>query len=273
MYYGAYLKVMHLFVLGLHDLSKLLVGWRGLVFLGGMDIKQRYRRSSLGPFWITIATAVNVAGLALVFGTVFDIPLREYVPFLSCGLVLWSYLTTSIVEANDLFVNQRSILLESRFSPSYFIGRLLVRNFYIFCHNFLVLLAVMVIFSVGLSWTLILAILGIFIFTICIYFLCNVFAIFSTRFRDLPPIIASVLQLGFYVTPIIWSPSIMDGRHRVVFVELNPVFHLIEIVRGPMLGQVPEVTSYLVSIVLLLLLLIVNLLVVGRYRHRLSFWV
>lgn len=257
----------------LSDFLKALSFYRELSFLGVLDVKQRYRRSSLGPFWITVATALNVAGLAIVFGAVFQVPYREYVPYLACGLVLWSYLTTALLEASDLLVDQRHVILERRVSMFELMARLIFRNFYIFLHNFF-FLAMLTAFFIGFSvGKFALALVGIFLISIFTFFLGISISIIGARFRDLSPMLGSALQMGFYVTPIVWAPTVMLERGRSIIVNANPFYHLIELVRAPLLGEVPSWLSYLIVVIFSALAAICALFLIKRFGFRISYWV
>lgn len=256
----------------LQDLRNAFGFYKEIAFLGALDVKQRYRRSALGPVWITIATALNIAGLAIVFGTVFQAPLRDYVPYLACGIVLWSYFTTLFLEASDLLLEQRQNILERRISFFELSGRLLFRNFYIFLHNYVFLLALIVIFQKFSFGAFILSAIGFILVSVCMFFVSIIFSIMGARFRDLTPIVSSFLQMGFYFTPIVWEPALMEERGRSIMVDANPFYHLIQTVRGPMLGDDLPVLSYVVVIALIVMLAPLSVYFIHRYGPRVSYW-
>jgi lipopolysaccharide transport system permease protein len=247
--------------------------FREISFLGVLDVKQRYRRSTLGPFWITIATSVNIAGLAIVFGAVFQVPYAEYVPFLCCGLVIWSFLTTSFTEASDLLVEQREQILERRVSLYELVGRLAMRNVYISLHNFIVLFVVLLIFVEIHIFNIILSAVGFCLLSCFIFFSSVSISIIGARFRDLTPIVTSLLQMGFYVTPIVWSPEIMVERGRAIIVNVNPFYHFIEIIRSPLLGSSVLYSSYIFVLVVTIVSACSAFLLVDKYQNRVSYWV
>lgn len=246
---------------------------REIAFLGALDVKQRYRRSTLGPFWITIATGLNVAGLTLVFGAVFQSPFAEYVPFLACGLILWSYLSMSLTEAAELLVSQREAILERSVSLFELAGRFIIRNIYIAAHSFVIVIIVLLVFQKFNLFGFFVALLGLFIVTLFIYFSSICIALVGARYRDLSPILVSLLQMLFYLTPIVWAPDVMIERGRSVVVVFNPFYHLIEVVRAPLLGGAASISSVVVAILMTLLSALVAFWLVKTYKKRISYWV
>jgi len=93
----------------------------------------------------------------------------------------------------------------------------------------------------------------------------------SARFRDIPQLIGSFVQIVFFVTPIFWTPDLLKGRTFVL--DINPFYHLLEIVRGPLLGTIPSIENYFA----VALVTFVNAVIAGaifiRFRARISYWV
>jgi lipopolysaccharide transport system permease protein len=96
----------------------------------------------------------------------------------------------------------------------------------------------------------------------------------GARFRDIPPIIGSIVQIAFYLTPIMWAPSMLAHRGiALVFVTWNPIFALLEIIRGPLLGQAIEPRSWLVAILYSIVICAIAGYVFIRARPRIAYWV
>jgi ABC-2 type transport system permease protein/lipopolysaccharide transport system permease protein len=92
----------------------------------------------------------------------------------------------------------------------------------------------------------------------------------SARFRDIPQAITSSMQIVFFVTPILWKPELLSDR-RVV--DFNPLFHLIEVARAPLLGHVPPLNSWLAVLLITSVNVVVSVAMFARYRSRISYWV
>ena len=91
------------------------------------------------------------------------------------------------------------------------------------------------------------------------------------RFRDIPPIVASVMQMAFFITPVIWRPSLIGDEQWML--PFNPFFTLLEVLRGPLLGEMPSVEIYVSAVVSSLVLCGGAWALFARVRGRIAFWV
>jgi lipopolysaccharide transport system permease protein len=133
-----------------------------------------------------------------------------------------------------------------------------------------VIVGVDLIFSVWPGVVLPLALPGLALWMLDAFAVALLLGAIGARFRDIPPIVASVVQIAFFVTPIIWKPEQLGTRAWVL--PFNPFFALVEVVRGPMLGEVPSAMSWLMAGVYSLMLLGVTWWLLVRARGRVPFW-
>lgn len=244
-----------------------LLNW---ITLGWLDIKSRYRRTVLGPFWIVLNTLVSIGFLGLVYKTIFNIPLRDFLPYIAAGIILWNLIFSNTTESCYAFISQKFLLQGIPIGPELILIRLVCRNTVIFLHNLLLLIIILLVLQQGLSWSAILAIPGlILIFLISISF-GIILAYSSVRFRDLPQIVSSLLSIFFLATPIIW-PQRLLGENQLLAV-LNPLTHIISVVRNPLLGTTPSLISWIVVWLIFLLSGILAIVINRRYNHRILYW-
>jgi len=237
------------------------------------DIRRRYRRSLIGPFWITISMSVLIGGLGYLFGVLFKMEMNEYFPFLAAGLILWTYITSLINESTSSFVESSHLVKQIRIPWSFFVFRMIYRNIIILIHNFTIFILVAIYFKVDFGFSTLLVIPGFILVTLNSVWFILLFGALGARYRDLGPILASITQLLFYLTPIIWQPELMVAKGRVIFLDLNPFYHIIEVVRAPLLGQVPSGLSWLVAAGMIPVGSALCLLVFSRIRYRIIYWV
>lgn len=240
--------------------------------LGWHDIRGRYRRSALGPFWLTISMGVMIASIGLVFGQIFKTPMSDYLPFLAAGIILWAFITGTITEGCTGFIDAEGIIKQLPIPLFVHILRVLWRNALILAHNILILPLVLLVMGKGLSVAAFWAIPGVLLVMLCLSWIAFLFAILCARYRDLPQIVGSVLQVSFYLTPIIWMPSLLPDRVGVVFLELNPFYHLLALIRGPLLGQVPNLTNWIVVASITLFGWLFTVFVFSRLHKRVAYW-
>jgi homopolymeric O-antigen transport system permease protein len=256
--------------LALRDVADGLRLWRLAVTLGWLDIKLRYRGSMLGPFWLTLSTAVMIGALGVLYAALFHMDIHNYLPFLALSQVLWAFLSTIISDGCVSFTASEPLILSIRMPLSVHALRVLVRNLLILGHNVIVIVGVDLWYSVWPGAVLPLAIPGLVLWMLDAFALCLLLGAIGTRFRDIPPIVASIVQIAFFITPIIWKPEQL-GAHAWVL-PYNPFFALIEIVRAPMLGYVPSTMTWVMAVVFSLLLLVITWQLMVRARGRVPFW-
>jgi ABC-2 type transport system permease protein/lipopolysaccharide transport system permease protein len=259
------------FGMGFSDLRDGLTLWPLWVRLGWNDILQRYRRSMLGPFWLTASMTIMVVALGILYAELFNTPIHDFLPFLCVGLLVWNMMSSFLIEGGTLFTGAESYIKQIRLPYSVYVYRSSWSKLIIFGHNFIIYFGVLLYFEIWPGAVALLAIPGLLIVLVngAVATLC--IGMISARFRDVPQLINSVVQIVFFVTPIMWKPELLHNRAYIA--EFNPFYHLMEIVRAPLLGSLPSANSYLAVLAITL----VNMIFVGaffaRFRSRISYWV
>jgi homopolymeric O-antigen transport system permease protein len=255
---------------GVSDIAAALSSSRLVFLLAWQDILQRYRRSILGPFWITISNAVLIGIIGLVFGRLFSANLAEFFPSLAIGITLWTFVSSSVLEGCTSFILAEGIVKQLPIPLFIHVERVIARNFIILLHNAVIIPLVLLFSNVSWSWLVLLGVVGVFLLIINLLWSALFAAILCTRYRDLPQIVSNVMQVAFYVTPIMWTASQFSDTQ--LFVDLNPFYHLIEIVRAPLLGKSPSLENWLASIAMALFGWALTLAFFSRYRRRIAYW-
>lgn len=246
--------------------------------LGWQDIKQRYRRSTLGPLWITIATGVMAAALGLLYSILFQIPLAQFLPHVTVGLILWGFISGCIKDGAEVFISNEGLIKQLPSALSVHVYRLVWRQFLFLCHNLVIWLALMVIYPRPLGWDLLLAIPGLALIIVNGVWVAMLFGILATRFRDIAPLLDSLVQLLFYMTPIVWTTTTLKEQggqvaERARIAELNPLFHYLEIVRAPMIGEPVAAYHWWIVLGCTAVGLLLAFLALRRFRSRVPYWV
>jgi lipopolysaccharide transport system permease protein len=239
--------------------------------LAWLDIRLRYRGSMLGPLWLTLSTGVMVAALGYLYARIFQTDIHSYLPFLALSLVLWGYLGTAVGESCTAFTEAESVLRAVRMPFFLFAARILIRNMLVFAHNIIVIVVVYVVFDVWPAWHALLAIPGVLLWAINSLALVLLLGTFCARFRDIPPIVASVMQIAFFMTPVIWKPEQLGSGQALL--PLNPFFDLLDIVRAPLLGELPGADVWLGAAGYSLVVWALAWSLFTRVRGRIAFWI
>ena len=240
--------------------------------LAWLDIKLRYRGSMLGPFWLTLSTAIMVAAMGGIYASLFHMNLREYLPFLALSLVLWSFLATLVGDASLGFTASEAMIRSVRMPFALYGARIVMRNLLVLAHNIVVIVGVFAIYDTWPGIGGLLALPGLALWLLDSLALAMILGALCARFRDIPPIVANVVQMMFFVTPVIWRPELV-GKDKMWLLPLNPFDSILEVVRGPLLADLPTSATYVSAVLYSLLLCAVSWVLFVRVRSRIAFWV
>jgi len=239
--------------------------------LGWQDIRQRYRRSLLGPFWITISAAAMIGGIGMLYSRLLHQETEEYIPFLSVGLLIWTFIATLINEGCTTFTGADQFIKQVKLPLTVHVWRAVWRNVIILGHNLLILVPVFIFYHRSVDASALLSLLGIVLLAFNGVTLGIGLGLLCARFRDVPPIIGSLVQLAFFVTPVMF-PTKALGQHEWI-AQLNPFFHFLQIVRAPLIGTKIEPESWVFAILASLFMALASLALFVRFRARIPYWV
>ncbi len=173
--------------------------------LGWQDIKQRYRRSVLGPLWITIATGVMALALGLLYSVLFKIPVAQFLPHVTVGLIMWNFIAGCIKEGSEVFIANEGLIKQLPSALSVHVYRLVWKQTLFLMHNMVIWVILMAIFPRPLGWDILLGIPALALLIANGVWVTMFFGIVATRYRDFSPLLEALTQLLFYVTPIVWT--------------------------------------------------------------------
>lgn len=259
---------------GIHkpnDLITALMAYDLWCFLAWQDIKVRYRRSKIGPFWITLSMAIFCGALGVVYSQLFKTEISELLPFLSIGFVTWSFIASCLGEMPNLFVENAAYVKDMHINLLIIHLRALTRGVIILCHNFLIVLGVYLYFRIWPGWPGLLVLPGFVLVLLNLVAIGITLSVIGARFRDIAQITQSVLQVGFFVTPIFWLPRLLPKDSWLI--TINPLAHFIDLVRSPLLGHFPQFVSWGGALLTLLSSTAIAVVVYQRKSGRIAFWV
>lgn len=241
--------------------------------LGWLDVRRRYKRTMIGPFWNSITLAVYVLCVGTVGAAIWHQNIYDYLPFLASGMIVWTLVSTIITESCNVFITGQSLFRNIRFDYSILAYALVWRNLLVLVHNFAIYFLVVLVLKPSLfSFTALLALPGLALVLLNGVWLSLLFGVACLRFRDVPPVVSSALQIAMLVTPLFWPAETLTGIKRLVFVEINPLYHVLDIVRAPLIGQVPDAISYGVVVAMTVGGWWLAYLVFKRFRKRIAYW-
>lgn len=268
---GLSLVPPHKNILALRDLIdglRMFWLWGSLAF---QDIRLRYRGSVLGPFWLTITTAIMVSAMGVVYAELFKMDMRQYFPYIACGIVFWNFINTMILDGCSSFLDSAGVIQQVKLPFSVQVYRVVLRNIIVLLHNIVIIPVVLLSFGVPINLYSLMFILGLVAVILNGAWMALLFGMLSARFRDIPPIIASLVQVGFFITPVFWSPQLL-GKYGF-YATLSPFASALDVIRAPLIGHAYAAASWPVLGIVTLIGWSITFAMYSRFRGRLAYWV
>ncbi len=253
------------------DFAAAVTRWRSWALMARQDINLRYKRSVLGPFWISLALAITALGVGLLYAEVFQQSTQGYVQYLAIGLMSWGFISHLISEGDGVVIEGSMHLRSVGIPVPVLAARMVLRNIIVLLHHLLVVIALLLFFQHQLSWINLLAIPGIITVALIGFFLAIVLGPICARYRDVPQTVSSILQLAFLMTPVLWRAEQITTRRFIT--DANPFYHLLEIIRDPLLGHTASLTNWAVALSILACTAVLALLTLPATRGRVALWV
>ena len=239
--------------------------------LGWLEIKQRYRRSVLGPFWLTISTGALIGGMGPLYGRLFGLDISTYFPYLAISFIVWTFIAGIINDACTAFISAEGYIKQIKVPLTVHILRMVWKNLIIFAHNLVIIFAVLLFWPPAVDWHVALIPLGVLAIAINGVWLGILLGLLCARFRDIPQIVNSLVLIAFFLTPVIWKASML-GRNQWA-ATWNPLYHFLEVVRAPLVAGATNWFSWTVVLGITIVGYTVSFVMFARYRARVAYWV
>ncbi len=256
--------------IGLDDLRAALARRELAIYLAWSETLARYRRSTLGPWWLVLGTALGVVGLGYVWSILFNIPAHEFIPSITVGLVLWQMIAGVLTGGPSVFTQNANMIVNVRLPTFLITLQAFSRHLINLMHNLLVVLVVFLIYPEHFSWTMFLAIPGLLIVSINLLAIMQILGIMGARFRDIEPLVTSLVPLLFFISPVIFRPHQLGAAEIVM--RFNPIAQYLFVIREPLMGHLPSLSSYVAVLILTLVTMSAALWLTGSRAYRLPYW-
>lgn len=257
----------------IRDVARSARLWQVWSRLGIQDVRLKFRRSVLGPAWVFANLAVLVISIGFIYANLLGQDPREFIPYLTIGLIMWSYLTSSIVDGGNAFLNSEGYIKQISLPIYVYIFRSFISINLTALISMGAFVIVAVIYRVPIGPGTLAVIPGLVIIMTASLLLIMIFAHLNARFRDVAQMATVGMQVLFYVTPVIFPAELLSRRRDLsIIVDLNPMFHLLEVARRPLIAGVPaDGHSYIAAAVILAVLTVVAAGVIAFFQKRIVF--
>ena len=252
------------------DLAAGLRSWHAWSLRAWFDIVLRYRRTLIGPFWMVLTTALFIACLSVIAPAIFGGSNPDFIPYLGAGIIVWNFISISLAELTGCFIEHRGEIQAIRKPYSTYVYRIILRNLIVFLHTLIIYVFIAIIFEKNFVGSIPLFLFGVVLSVLNFVWIGFFLGIICARFRDVQQVIVSILMIAFLVTPVFWDKSAMVGRRWIV--DYNPLNHLLEVMRAPLLDQTPSAFSYGFLGVSLILGFAMTTYFYRRFMRRVVFW-
>ena len=238
--------------------------------LAWFDIVLRYRRSMLGPLWITLSMGAMIGGMGPLYSSLFGTELSKFFPHIALGIIFWGMLSSMVTEGCNAFVGATHYLKQGYFPISLFVWRSMARNVIQFLHHIVLYIPVALWAGISLSWSALLVIPAFFILLVNAHALGLALGLVCTRFRDVAQIVTSVMQMLMFLTPVFWMPESLPARAK--YILWNPLAQMLELLRRPLMGGVADMHNWTGILGWTALSLLAAMVLFTKYRRRVVYW-
>lgn len=239
--------------------------------LGYLNIKERYIRSYIGPFWISISLFIQIIILGIVFGFLFKQNLNEFLPHLSIGLMMWMFFQSILSESCNLSLESSHLLLNSKVNFRVLILQMISRNILIMFHHLIIIILILFYFKISINLSYPFLIFSILILGFFSYSISMIIAILSTRFNDIQQIVLSTMSMIFYLTPIIWKIEFLGERASIL--NYNIFYHMIEIFRAILLYDLEKIIFHFsICVVVTFILAIFSEIIYKKFKNKIVYY-
>jgi len=245
-------------------------GWRISGMLAWQDIKQRYRRSTLGPIWLTLSSGVQMLTMSMVSSFLFQSSIEKSMPYVCAGMLFWVLITQLINDGAAMFVSAATFISQIKTPLTIFIVQAIWRNLIVAAHNSIIYVIIALLFAVVPSPSLLFFPVALVLVIFSVSWMMVISAVVSARFRDVPVIIQNILNVGFWFTPLMYFPEQL-GKNKWI-VDYNPFTHMVALLRDPLLGVEPTWENWVVVVVIGIVGWIGTFLFFARFRARVVYW-
>lgn len=238
------------------------------------DLRSRWRGSFFGILWTLIQPVATTLLIALVFGKIFHTPIREYAPYILSGMIVWDFVIASATAGSLSFVQADAYIRQSKQPLAIYTLRTVLTNLVVLALASLGLIAwVLIVMPDRFGWPWLAALTIFPILALAAWPMATILAYFATRFRDLPHALGLVFQAMWFVSPIYFEADLFRKGGLGVLVDFNPIFHLLQIVRAPLLhGAWPTGEDYAYCLGTIVVLGVLAIVVGRRVEKNMIFY-
>lgn len=242
-----------------------------IIHLSWTEIRSRYARSIIGPFWLVLTTAISVMGLSYIWSILFNLDREVFIPSLTVGLVIWQFIAACVIEAPTCFTIYGSIMRNYSHPIWIYPTALVIKNFIIFLHNLVIVFLVLVIYPQNFGWETLIIFPAMLLIIVVLTQIAIILSFVGARYKDFGAAVIALMSMAFFLSPVIFKPEQLGVKEYLMW--LNPFSYLITIIRDPLTGHSSESFVYYVTLCFVFFASGIIYLLIKRYNSRVLYWI
>ncbi len=247
--------------------------WDIALFLAQQDLKSRFRGSQFGILWLAINQLSFSLGAGFIWSKVFGTNAHEFIPFLSIGFAIWSFISSAMIEGCSTFITAHHYIKQLPLPKIIFIMRTFLVSGCYFIISFITCLVVLLCFNKLHLKGMIFSIPGFVILLGYLYGAIGSMAYLGIRYRDIQHGLPGVFSLLIMLTPVMYTPAMLINRGVGFIVYMNPFASFIEIIRTPLLeNSLAQGVHYFTAIACVLFLIMLKFMLEKNWGRKIAFW-
>ena len=259
--------------IALNDFFSILKKVNLWAFLGYFDLKLKYRRAFLGPWWVVIGMAISAGLMCMLWSTIFNLDWKEYLSYLFSGFIIWIYISNQISESPEIFFKESARLIKSYPNPPlFYVFRKCFLNLLVFMHHIPLIIIICLFVQTDFNIRTVLTMpIGILLVFLNFIFLSSILGILAARFKDIDPTVKALMPPMLLLTPVLWNPEML-GEFSY-FIYFNPFTYFISVIRNDLIGLSFDIYIWLGMIFITIINLVIFIILYHKKRNRIIFWI
>jgi lipopolysaccharide transport system permease protein len=198
----------------------------------------------------------------------------RYAPYIFSGMITWDFVGATLSGGSLAFVQADAYIKQTRHPLAIYTLRTALTNLCVFSFASVGLVVwVLLVMPENFGWPWLAALLVYPLLLMTGWVLATFLAYFATRFRDIPHALGLLLQALWFVSPVYFEPKVFRDAGLSALVDWNPIFHLLQIVRAPLLaGQWPTAENFAFALALAALFAFLAWRAGRRLERRMIFY-
>ena len=241
-------------------------------YLSYFDLKLKYRRTFLGPWWVVLGIAISATAMCFLWSTIFSLDWKSYLTYLFSGFIIWMWISQQIIDAPEVFSDAAQYIKAYPNNPLFYVFRHCFSSFLLFLHHIplIILISLFVNHKIDLIVLFSLPLGLLIVFINSILFSSNI-GMLAARYRDIDPLIKSLMPPMLLLTPVLWKPEMLGAY--LSYVYINPFTYFVGILRNDLIGLDFDIYIWIGALIITIFQLLFFLILYSKKNKRIVFWV